>query len=34
MEGYKKTSKKDDHPSAVFRKKVLLAIEKYDKKMK
>ena len=34
MEGYKKTSKKDDHPSAVFRKKVLLAIEKYDKKKK
>ena len=34
MEGYKKTSKKNDHPSAVFRKKILLAIEKYDKKKK
>jgi len=31
MEGYKKTSKKDNHPSAVFRKKVLLAINEYDK---
>lgn len=34
MEGGRSTSKKDDHPSAVFRKNVLLAIEEYDKKYK
>lgn len=32
MEGGRKTSKKDDHPSAIYRKNVLLAIEKYDNK--
>lgn len=31
MEGGKKTSKKDNHPSAIYRKNVLLAIDKYDK---
>ena len=34
MEGGKKTSKKDDHHSATYRKNILLAIEKYDKKKK
>lgn len=34
MEGGRSTSKKDDHPSAIFRKNVLLAIKEYDKKYK
>lgn len=34
MEGGRKSSKKDDHPSAIFRKNILLAIEKYDNKYK
>ncbi len=31
MEGGRRTSKKDNHPSATYRKNVLLTIEKYDK---
>lgn len=32
LEGYKKTSSNDDHPSGIYRKNILLAIKKFDEK--